>query len=210
MDTPNQTLRIAPLFNLPELNPKHATELSRSLQSMRGKWILLHFWASWCTPCLGELTEWIEFGNSFHDEPIQFIAVSTDENREDAYKILPAEKLPAHIHSLIDTTHQTSEQYGTFQFPETYLLNPELKIVTKWVGPQPWNTAPVKEFFEKLLKPEPTHSTESVRQPDPTSTGSPTNYSAPVTEEAANQEAPDPAQPQTNPNHPALHPVDLH
>ncbi len=142
-----QTLRTAPAFSLNDHsgNPY-------SLKNFKGKWVVLHFWAAWCPPCQSEISEWIEFASRFNEKPIQFIAISLDPNWEAIEKLLPNSKIPKGIFSLIDPSAKTSDAYGSFQFPETYLINPDQKIVTKWVGPQTWSDPQVVDFFSKLLQ----------------------------------------------------------
>ncbi len=142
-----QTLRSAPNFNLPDQAGR-----SHFLQSFKGKWILVHFWAAWCPPCRSEISEWIELGAHLKDKTIQFIAVSMDPDWEEVEKVVPSKSVPPQIISLIDPSVKTPETYGTYQFPETYLINPEQKIVTKWVGPQNWGDPKIKEFFVKLTE----------------------------------------------------------
>ena len=144
------TLKSAPLFDLPDdLGKLH------SLKDFRGKWVLIHFWATWCPPCIGEIPDWIELREVLKkDAPIQFIAVSLDTRWEDAHRILPQEPKISGLISLLDSSGKVPETYGTFNYPETYLLNPELRIITKWVGPQKWNALETLEFFKKILSQE--------------------------------------------------------
>jgi len=141
------SLKPAPLFQLPDDQGQ-----MHSLDEFKGKWILIHFWATWCPPCLGEIPEWIELRESFPSQaPIQWIAISMDSSWETAHQALPAHPRVQGLISLLDVKARTPEEYGTFNYPETYLLNPDLKIVTKWVGPQKWNAPETIQFFKKLI-----------------------------------------------------------
>ena len=149
-------LRAAPQFYLPD-----AQGSLHSLWDFKGKWVVIHFWATWCPPCLVEISDWIELRKSLsQDAPIQFIAISLDARWEDAHRVLPSDRNIHGLTSLLDLSAKTPELFGTFNFPETYLLNPDLKIVTKWVGPQKWNAPETLEFFKKLIAQE-----ESARSP---------------------------------------------
>lgn len=129
--------RQAPHFELFDFENK-----KRNLLEFQGKLIILHFWASWCPPCLDEIPHWVELGTAFKNEPVVFIAISLDQHPEEAIKILPVKNLTSNVISLIDPHSKVSDQYGSYQFPETYLISPNLKIITKLVGPQDW-TSPV-------------------------------------------------------------------
>jgi peroxiredoxin len=137
----------APDFELPDAQGK-----KHRLKEFSGNLVLLHFWASWCPPCLEEIPQWVEIGAAFQGLPIKLVAVSLDQNWEDAQKILPSQQLKGNVISLLDTSSQVPDAYGSYQFPETYLISPDLKIMTKWVGPQPWGSSEFRGFIEKILK----------------------------------------------------------
>lgn len=140
-------LRAAPKFSL-----KDATGKLYSLEDNRGNWVVLHFWASWCPPCLDEIPRWLTLAKRMQGASIRFIAISEDTQWKDALKILPVEMLPAGVLSLLDETTRLADDYGTYQFPETYLLTPKLEILTKWVGPQDWDGKAIESDLRALLQ----------------------------------------------------------
>ena len=134
----------APSFELKDLSGK-----VHRLQDFQGHPVIIHFWAGWCPPCLGEISEWIEFAKKLQGKPIQMIAISLDKNWEDAQKILPEKNLPTNVISLLDTEARVADQFGSYQYPETYVLNSRHEIVVKLVGAQRWSTP---EFSDRLLE----------------------------------------------------------
>lgn len=139
-------LRVAPEFVL-----KDAQGKSHRLSDLRGKIVLLHFWASWCPPCLGEIPVWLELAQEFEGKPLSLVAISLDESWEAAHKVLPAEKVPEGVTALLDTKLEVSDRYGSYAFPETYLINERGEIVTKWVGPQDWKSPEFLKLMNSLL-----------------------------------------------------------
>lgn len=142
--------RKAPRFELPDpAGRKHA------LEELRGSWVVLHFWAAWCPPCLSEIPNWTALARTMAEKPegkkIRFVAVSADPRWEDALKILPLKDLPEGMLSLLDASVKVAEEYGTYQFPETYLLNPQLEIEAKWVGAQEWTSPRMIADLTKFL-----------------------------------------------------------
>jgi peroxiredoxin len=139
--------RAAPNFALQDAEGK-----VHKLSDFRGKIVLLHFWASWCPPCLGEIPNWLEMAEQFKGKPVQLFAVSLDESWQAAHKVLPTDRLPAGVVSVIDPKTQVSEQYGSYAFPETYLISPKGEIITKWVGPQDWKNPNFVRMMDELSK----------------------------------------------------------
>ena len=139
-------LRPAPGFQLPDGQGK-----LRSLEDYRGKVVLLHLWASWCPPCLSEMPDLLEFAKSFPNTDLRVIAISLDENWAEARRILPETILPAGFVSLLDLPRAVPDLYGSYQYPETYLLNRDLRIVHKFVGAQAWTGDEMMKLFKKLF-----------------------------------------------------------
>jgi cytochrome c biogenesis protein CcmG/thiol:disulfide interchange protein DsbE len=122
------------------------------LEDLRGNAVIVHFWASWCPPCLAEIPEWLALAERWKGKPVRFMAISLDKGWEDALKILPDTRLPENVVSVLDTTGKLPDLFGTYQYPETYLLNRELKIVSKWVGPQDWTQTEINAAIADLTR----------------------------------------------------------
>ena len=122
------------------------------LQSLKGQVVLVHFWASWCPPCLEEIPNFLKLAESYAGKPIKFIAVSLDEGWDEAKKTLAPDAHGDNLISVLDQTKLLPDRYGTYQYPETYLLSKDLGIITKWVGGQNWesplNRAAIERAFQ--------------------------------------------------------------
>ncbi len=142
-----QHLREAPRFTLPNDQSQ-----PRRLSEFAGQIVVVHFWATWCAPCLEEVPQFIDAARSFEGKPITFIAVSLDTQWKDAHRFFKPETLPKTVVSLLDAKNTIAEEFGTFQFPETYVLTPDLRIIKKWVGPQQWESAELRGFLTGLIQ----------------------------------------------------------
>lgn len=100
--------------------------------------ILLHFWASWCAPCIVEFPELIDLART-HQDDLVILAVSSDTNKNDIQKFLTGLKheIPKNMKIIHDRDKiVTQDLYATFKLPETYLINPNFQIQKKYIGPQ--------------------------------------------------------------------------
>ena len=128
-----------------------------ALNEVKGQYFLLHFWAKWCEPCTDEIPKLVEFARTVSEKPFQkplkILAVSLDPSLEEARQILPnrGRNLPANFILALDPDHKFAEKMGSYQYPETYLINPKGEIQEKWVGVQKWTQPEVFEFFRKKL-----------------------------------------------------------
>lgn len=138
--------RPAPLFALKDSQGK----LVR-LADLKGNAVVIHFWASWCPPCLGEIPHWLEFASHWKGKPVRFVAISLDQAWPEALKILPDSRLPENTLSVLDNEQKLPDLFGTYQYPETYLLDSQLRIVSKWVGAQDWSSPQISEAIQAVL-----------------------------------------------------------
>ena len=136
----------APLFELKDFKGNWI-----KLADLRGNVVVLHFWASWCPPCIEELPQWVETAKDFKGKPVKFVAVSLDKSWDEAHKIFADVNIPENLYSLIDIEKKVPDQYGSFGFPESYLLDKDLGIIQKWVGPQNWAGPAIKVQIRALF-----------------------------------------------------------
>lgn len=98
-----------------------------SLSSLRGRWVLVDFWASWCGPCRREGQHVLELYKQYHARGFEVFAVSIDRNT-DAWRQAIVEDCTPWIH-VCDIDGRVAEQYGITVIPHTFLLGPDGKIV---------------------------------------------------------------------------------
>jgi len=127
--------------------PKHLTDL-------KGKVVILNFWATWCPPCVEEtpalnhLQKYIESRNGV------ILGVAADED-VDAYEkflrdqavVFPTYRDP----STKDNHSPIAQSYGTSMYPETYVIDRRGKIARKFIGFQQWDSPDMLAYFDFIL-----------------------------------------------------------
>jgi thiol-disulfide isomerase/thioredoxin len=138
---------------LAELDDQKENHLD--LRQLQGSYFILHFWAKWCEPCADEIPLLVSFAKSAQfAKPLRVLAVSLDPSLAEAKQILPAkgEGLPANFILLLDPEHKVAEAMGSYQYPETYFIGPDGKVLEKWIGPQKWDKPEVVDFFKRKMQ----------------------------------------------------------
>jgi cytochrome c biogenesis protein CcmG, thiol:disulfide interchange protein DsbE len=120
------------------------------LSDLRGKVVVLNFWASWCPPCLEETQSLNTLQQNITSRGGVVLGISVDEDK-DAY-----EKFLVDNHVIFptyrDASKKTSTDYGTSMFPETYLIDRQGRLARKIVGPQDWQSIEIMRSIDVLLK----------------------------------------------------------
>ena len=119
-----------------------------TLSQYRGQVIVLNFWATWCPPCVEEMPSLVEMQRRMKAKGVTVLAVSVDVD-ESAYK----QFLKDHNVSLLtvrDPEHKSSELYGTFKYPETYVIDRGGVMRRKFIGAVDWTEPDVVELLGKL------------------------------------------------------------
>jgi thiol-disulfide isomerase/thioredoxin len=134
----------APDFVLPEGKKGTGIQLSK----LKGQWVLLNFWATWCPPCRDEMPS-MELLNRRFGDRMTMVAVSVDEDWAEVQRFFgdtdPTFKV------VWDRSKSAAFRYGTRKFPETFLIAPDGTVAAKFVGPRDWHNQATVQYFEGVL-----------------------------------------------------------
>lgn len=121
---------------------------------------LLHFWASWCAPCIEEFPSLVALAKAFEGK-ITILAVSLDESKEEYEAFLQSLEIENTKSFIVvrDDNSDFASSIGTEKLPETYILDRDKKLIRKVPVAENWESPQVMEFInyvssENTEKPE--------------------------------------------------------
>ncbi len=105
-----------------------------SLSALRGKRVLINFWASWCPPCLEETPALIAAYDELRrsDPNIEFIGVGTNDDPENLRKFAENNRIPYPV--VDDSSSEVSDAYGVLGMPTTVFVDSSGVIQRIWNG----------------------------------------------------------------------------
>jgi peroxiredoxin len=141
---PKQRLE-APAFRLPDLNG-HAV----SLEAYRDKLVLLHFWATFCSPCVEELPALESLWQEYGDEGLVILGIAGDRGNTDTVREF-ATKTGVSFPVVLDRDGRVRNDYEVVALPTTYLVGRDGKLSGRAIGARQWNDPGGRVVIETLL-----------------------------------------------------------
>ncbi|MFC1665782.1 peroxiredoxin family protein [Pseudomonadota bacterium] len=123
-----------------------------SLQEMRGKVVLLAFFATWCPQCNSELPEFVHLQKQYRDRGFTVVAISIDSEPLSVVNQW-AQRKRLNYPILHDRAYSVRASHNVKLIPTVYVLDRNLKMIAKVIGEINWHGRQAKDLFESLLGP---------------------------------------------------------
>ncbi|MDY7577449.1 TlpA disulfide reductase family protein [Herbaspirillum sp. RTI4] len=120
-----------------------------ALKDLRGKVVMVNFWATSCTTCVGEMPKMVETYNKYKDQGLDFVAVAMSYDPPNyVLNYAQTRKLPFRV--ALDSTDQLANAFGDVKLtPTTFLIDKQGRIIRKFVGEPEF--AQLHQLIEKEL-----------------------------------------------------------
>jgi peroxiredoxin len=124
------------------------TDRKVTLNELRGKVVVLNFWATWCPPCIEEMPSLVQMQQHLKNKGVEVLAVSIDVDENAYHKFLKDHGVD--LLTVRDPDQKCSNLYGSYKWPETYIIDRNGVLRRKFIGAVDWNTPEITDFLSKL------------------------------------------------------------
>ena len=135
----------APVLNLSDIDGE---PLKKS--EYQGKWFFVHFWASWCGPCVREVPAIQKMWNTMKHENMALAFINTAEDEDTIFSFLSVHA--PELRALMDKDGLATEQWKPRGLPATYLVDPEGTVRYQALGGREWHSPSYLAFLRRLTK----------------------------------------------------------
>ncbi len=119
-----------------------------ALRDLQGKVVVLNFWATWCPPCVEEMPSLVQLQERLRNQGVTVLAVSLDVDESAYNKFLKDHHVD--LLTVRDPQQKSNSLYGTFKFPETYIIDRQGVVRRKFIGPVDWNHPEIVSYLRRM------------------------------------------------------------
>lgn len=133
----------------PDFQIQTESGLTVSRSDFGGKVLVLNFWATWCPPCIEEMPSLDQLHAQFKEDGVVVLGVSVDEDQAAYRSFLERSKVSFLVAN--DPQASISDRFGTYRYPETYVIDARGMVVQKIIGKADWTDARMVNYIRSLL-----------------------------------------------------------
>jgi cytochrome c biogenesis protein CcmG/thiol:disulfide interchange protein DsbE len=126
----------------------HDSDRTVTLSQLKGQVVVLNFWATWCAPCVEEVPSLVQMQERMKAKGITVLAVSVDVDDSNYRRFVRDHSV--NLLTVRDADQKSNALYGTFKFPETYVIDRNGVVRRKFIGAVDWTEPDVIEYLGKL------------------------------------------------------------
>jgi peroxiredoxin len=119
-----------------------------TLSQFRGQVVVLNFWGTFCPPCVEETPSMVSMQARLKNKGVVVLGVSIDEDDAAYHKFL--KDFNVNMVTVRDGAQKVSSLYGTFGWPETYVIDRNGVIRRKFIGAVDWSSPEITDYLSKL------------------------------------------------------------
>lgn len=142
--------RVSPETAAEPFDLKSLDGQSVQLADMKGKVVLVNFWATWCGPCKEEMPAFERLRQSLNPERFAVLTITTDLQRDGIKHFLA--NLHVQLPVLFDEDQEVSQAYLVRALPTTVLIDREGLLVGRAVGPREWDAPQTVQLLQGLMR----------------------------------------------------------
>ena len=127
-----------------------------SPRNFGGKLLILNFWASWCGPCVQEMPSLVAVQKMFANDGVVVLGINVDHKQENYRNMV--KRFHVGFQTAWDPQENINYRYGTYRFPESYIIDKNGKVLQKYPGLpdvngewRPWTDPQIVSYIRSLL-----------------------------------------------------------
>lgn len=122
-----------------------------SLAALRGKVVMVNFWATWCPPCKEEMPSMEKLNEVMAGDDFVMLAINVEQNGR---SVVPPflKQTPHDFTVLYDDKGTVQQQYGVYKFPESFIVRKDGTVDQKVIGAIDWASPKTIAYFKGLSK----------------------------------------------------------
>ena len=118
------------------------------LRQLRGQWVLVHFWASWCGPCRREMPTLDRLAQAIPAQRLALVLVNTAESEDEVFAFLPT--VAPNLSSYLDSDGVVTERWQPRGLPSSFLVDPKGRKRYLALGGREWDSPAYLSFLRAL------------------------------------------------------------
>jgi thiol-disulfide isomerase/thioredoxin len=136
--------------DVPDIEVVDADETPVRLSDMRGRWLVVNFWATWCAPCREEMPTLSNLQTLYDGKPVDVVTIATGRNPPAAirrfFEEIDVDNLPLHR----DPNQALARGMGILGLPVTVIIDPEGREIARLMGDADWDSDSATAILDAL------------------------------------------------------------